>query len=59
MHDDAYIYKAFDRVNHVKLFSRMCKIGVPAHVIRLIMNWYSNIIMIVKVGEQLFRCVFY
>jgi len=40
--------KAFDRVNHVKLFSRMCEIGVPAHVIRLIMNWYSNIIMIVK-----------
>jgi len=40
--------RAFDRVNHVKLFLRMCDIGVPTHVIKLIMTWYSNITMIVK-----------
>jgi len=40
--------RAFDRVNHVKLFLRLCDIGVPAHVTKLIMNWYFKIIMIVK-----------
>ena len=40
--------RAFDRVNHLKRFVRMCDIGVPAHVIKLIMTWYSNITMIVK-----------
>ena len=40
--------RAFDRVNHLKLFLRMCDIGVAAHVIKLIMTWYSNITMIVK-----------
>ena len=27
--------KAFDRVNHIKLFHLMCDIGVPVHIIRL------------------------
>jgi len=29
--------KAFDRVNHMKLFHLMCDIGVPVHIIRLLM----------------------
>ena len=40
--------KAFDRVNHIKLLNRMCDIGVPRHVIKLIMNWYSKVMMIVR-----------
>jgi len=27
---------------------RMCDIGVPQHVIKLIMNWYSKVMMIVR-----------
>ena len=40
--------KAFDRVNHIKLLNRMCDIGVPRHIIKLIMNWYSKVMMIVR-----------
>ena len=42
--------KAFDRVNHIKLFhlGLMCDIGVPVRIIRLLMNWYSKIMIIVK-----------
>jgi len=39
---------AFDRVHHVKLLHRLCNIGVPLQVVRLIENWYSKIIMKVK-----------
>jgi len=31
--------KAFDRVNHVKLFNILCDVGVSAHVVKIIMNW--------------------
>jgi len=31
--------KAFDEVNDIKLLNKMCDIGVPRHVIRLITNW--------------------
>jgi len=30
--------KAFDRVNHIKLFEVMYDIGISVHVIRLLMN---------------------
>ena len=40
--------KAFDRVNHVKLLHRLCDVGVPAHLVRMIMNWYSKIFVVVK-----------
>ena len=39
---------AFYRVHHVKLLHRLCDIGVPLQVVRLIANWYSKIIMKVK-----------
>ena len=29
--------KAFDRVNHIKLFHLMCDIGVPVHIIRCLL----------------------
>jgi len=38
--------KAFDRVNHIKLFHRMYNIGVPVHVIKLVMNWYAKIVSV-------------
>ena len=31
--------KAFDRVNHNKLFHLICDNGIPVHIIRLLMNW--------------------
>ena len=37
--------KAFDRVNHVNI---LCDVGVPAHVVRIIMNLYSKISAVVK-----------
>ena len=40
--------KAFDRVNHIKLFEVMYDIGISVHVIRLLMNWYSKIMIVVK-----------
>jgi len=35
--------KAFDRVDNVKLFHSRCDIGVPIHVVKLVMNWCANI----------------
>jgi len=41
--------KASDRVNHVKLLlHRLCDVGVPAHLVQMIMNWYSKIFVVVK-----------
>ena len=36
--------KAFDRVNHIKLFHKMADSAVPVYVIKLIMNWYANVV---------------
>ena len=36
------VMKAFDRVNHSKLFTKLCDTGLPVCIIRLIMNWYSK-----------------
>jgi len=40
--------KAFDRVNHIKLFHLLCDAGIPVHIIRLLMNCYSKILIVVK-----------
>ena len=34
--------KAFDRVNHIKLFHRLLDKGMPIFVVKLIANWYSK-----------------
>ena len=34
--------KAFDRVNHGKLFLKLSKSGVPGFLIRILVYWYSN-----------------
>jgi len=44
-----YVFEIFDhKMHHVKLLHRLCNIGVPLQVVRLIANWYSKIIMKVK-----------
>ena len=40
--------KAFDRINHIKLFHRLYDIGIPVHIIRLIVNWYTKIVSVVQ-----------
>ena len=40
--------KAFDRLNHVKLFHQMCDAGISVCLVKLLMNWYSKISVIIK-----------
>lgn len=40
--------KAFDRLNHVKLFHRMCDAGIPVCLVKLLLNWYSKNMVVVK-----------
>lgn len=43
--------KAFDRVNHQKLFLKLIKSGVPGFLIRILVYWYSHQTMRVKWGR--------
>lgn len=45
--------KAFDRVNHKKLFLRLCLRGVSKYLIRILVFWYANQMMQVKWGSVL------
>ena len=45
--------KVFDRVDHVKLFDKLTKRGVPAYIIRLLIFWYMNQTMCVKWGRSM------
>ena len=40
--------KAFDRVNHFKLFSTLYKLKLPAFLIKTIVNWYGKLKVCVK-----------
>jgi hypothetical protein len=40
--------KAFDRVNHWHLFKKLITRGVPSVIVRLLSNWYSTQMFIVK-----------
>jgi len=42
------ISKAFDCVNHFKLFSVFCTAGIPIDVINLLCNWYSKLFAMVR-----------
>lgn len=44
--------KAFDRVNHDKLFIKLSNRGVPGYLIRILIFWYSQQTMQVKWGES-------
>lgn len=40
--------KAFDRVNHFKLFSVLIRSGLPQCFINVIVNWYAKLSVVVK-----------
>ena len=40
--------KAFDRINHFKLFSTLIKKGLPKYFISTLVNWYSRLSIKVK-----------
>jgi len=42
------VTKAFDQINHIKLFNRLYDVGIPVHIIRLIVNWYAKIASVVQ-----------
>ena len=42
------ISKAFDCVNHFKLFSVLCTAGIPIDVINLLCNWYSKLFAMIR-----------
>lgn len=44
--------KAFDRVNHFKLYSCLIKKGLPASFINTIVNWYSKLSVMVRWNEH-------
>uniref|UniRef100_A0A9J7YEU8 Striatin, calmodulin binding protein 3 n=1 Tax=Cyprinus carpio carpio TaxID=630221 RepID=A0A9J7YEU8_CYPCA len=48
---DLQCIKAFDRVNHQKLFLKLIKSGVPGFLIRILVYWYSHQTMRVKWGR--------
>ena len=43
--------RAFDRLNHFKLFDKMCQRGVPKYIIRILAFWYAHQTMQVKWGN--------
>ena len=45
--------KAFDRVNHFKLFSKLQARGVPGIIVRILAYWYAKQTMQVKWGSSL------
>ena len=45
------ISKAFDRVNHDKLYRILDKKGVPGYIMRVIIFWYENQLFCIKWGD--------
>ena len=45
--------KAFDRVNHYKLFNKLLNRGVPGYLVRILVFWYSNQTMCVRWGNMM------
>ncbi len=43
--------KAFDRVNHQKLFSKLRQRGIPNSILRILTYWYANQSMQIKWGN--------
>ena len=40
--------KAFDRVNHVKLFDKLADRRLPGNIIKVLIDWYEKISVNVK-----------
>ena len=45
--------KAFDRINHIKLFNKLLLRGVPNYLIAILANWYSTSRLLVRWGSSL------
>jgi len=43
--------KAFDRVNHLKLFEKLIARGFPAGIVKVLMDWYGKTFSCVKWGD--------
>ena len=43
--------KAFDRVNHIKLFKKLFDLGIPNYIINILSFWYSNQNLFIKWGN--------
>ena len=51
--------KAFDRVNHSKLFNKLLECGVQPYLVKILLTWYSNQEHYVRWGNsrsESFRC---
>ena len=47
-----YVYwKAFDRINHITLFTQLGVRGVPGYTLRIQMHWYKNQDMCLRCGD--------
>ena len=44
--------KAFDRVNHRKLFVKLNQRGVPKYIVKILVYWYGHQTMQVKWGNM-------
>ncbi len=44
--------KAFDRVNHTKLFKKLSEKGVPDYLLRILIYWYANQTMCIRWGSK-------
>ena len=45
--------KAFDRVNHFKLFDKLLKKGAPGYLVRILIYWYSSQKMSIRWGSMI------
>ena len=45
--------RAFDRLNHFKLFTKLCHRGVPSYIIRILAYWYAHQTMQVRWGNTM------
>ena len=44
--------KAFDKINHSKLFLKLTQRGVPKYIVRILAFWYSNQLVQIKWGSS-------
>ena len=54
------ISKAFDMINHYKLFDSLIKAGIPGWIIDILVNWYSKLTVKVKLdGMVIYLIAFF